>query len=288
MISPQLQLQILTGAYSSCNFFDVVNDEEFTGRTIMTNINSPYAEPDEAVDSPTTNDESLLCHSLGLLLHELFAVEDLTRMKPKAFQMNDSGYEGIPLAKKISLPSFSHLSGNDFSREMSISRSNSKICHGEGPGEVNLLCALNTIGYSTSLSQVVMNLVDCGLGLFRSGDSYPCLEMAIADLSLLLEEPGRFLFEDFHLSQKGERIISSGKGNNRLYGRTAEAHLITDTFCRVASTGESEAFLIGGFSGYAMLILLDFYFYLYALGFLTRALVFVVKMRKDSTRAKCI
>lgn len=249
MINPQLQLQIVTGAYSSCNFFDVVNDQEFTGRTIMTNINSPYAEPDETVGSPTTNDESLLCHFLGLLLHGLFTTEDLARMKPKALPKDDSDYEGIPLAKKISLPSFSQLSGNDFFREISISGSNSKICHGEGPVEVNLLRALNSIGYSNSLSQVVMNLVDCGLGLFRSADSYTCLEMAISDLSLLLEEPGRFLFEDLYLSQKTERIISSGKGNNRLYGRTAEAHLITDSFCRVASTGESEAILVGGFSG---------------------------------------
>jgi hypothetical protein len=74
--------------------------------------------------------------------------------------------------------------------------------------------------------------------------------MAIADLSLLLEEPGRFLFEDFQLSPKEQGIIYSGKGTSRLYGRTDEARLLTDTFCRVASTGESEAIIIRGFMGY--------------------------------------
>eukprot|EP00804_Cyclotella_cryptica_P019416 CCRYP_006604-RB/>CCRYP_006604-RB protein AED:0.03 eAED:0.03 QI:114/1/1/1/1/1/5/168/1358 len=248
MINPPVHLQIMTEVYLSCNFFDVVSDEAFTGRTIMPNIISTYATPSDSGDSTAPNDESMLCHFLGLLLHGLFSGVDLVRIKPQALQVDERSYENEPLAKKSS-ERFCHVRGPDFSRSISVSGSVSKNSHGEEPVDVDLPCPLSTIGYSTSLSHVVTDLVDCGLGLFRSGGSYPSLEMAIADLCLLLEEPGRFLFEDFRLSQEGERIISCGKGNSRLYGRTAEAHLITDTFCRVASTGESEAFLIGGFSG---------------------------------------
>jgi hypothetical protein len=228
MVNPQMKLHILTGVQLSYNFFDTVNDEEFTGRTITPSIISPYVKPDSTGDSRTTNDESMLCHFFGLLLHRLFACEDVAGIKPQALQKVEDTYEGKPLSKKKSSATFSQAT--------SISGSDSV--------QANFLRPLSIIGYSSSLSQVVTNLVDCGLGLARSSDSYPSLEMAIVDICYLLQEPGRFLFEDFRLSPK-EGLIS-----RRLYGRTAEARLITDAFCRVASTGESEAFLISGFSGY--------------------------------------
>lgn len=250
MIDPQLQLQIITGVSSGCNFFDVVNEDEFTGRSIIPKIVSPDAKPGNTVDSRITNDESMLCHFLGLLLHGLFSGEDLTLIKPQAFQKDEKNYQGNPSTNKTSSESVPHLRCNEFSLAISASRADSKHCLGKASVEANLLHPLSTIGYSNSLSQVVTNLVDCGLGLFRSGDSYTSLEMAIDDLSLLLEEPGRFLFEDFQLSPKEQGIIYSDIGNCRLYGRTVEARLLTDTFCRIASTGESEAILIGGFTGY--------------------------------------
>eukprot|EP00804_Cyclotella_cryptica_P019420 CCRYP_006611-RA/>CCRYP_006611-RA protein AED:0.16 eAED:0.08 QI:0/0/0/1/0.75/1/5/0/1159 len=244
MIKPPLRLQINT----SCNFFDVSSDDEFTGRTIMADIISPNVKPDDTGDVQT-NDESMLCHLFGLLLHLLFAGEDPAGIKAYGHQKNDKNYEDMPLAKKSSLQSFPHMRGGDFFQAKSVSESDSKNCHYEGSEQVHLLQPLSTIGYSASLSQVVTNLLDCGLGPFRAGDSYPCLEMAVVDICFLLEEPGRFLFEDVQLLSKGERILAIGKENERLYGRTDDAHLITDTFCRVASTGESEAILIGGFSG---------------------------------------
>ncbi|KAL3799465.1 hypothetical protein HJC23_013920 [Cyclotella cryptica] len=249
MINPQLQLKILTGVSLTCNFFDRAPDDEFTGRSIMSRIISPHVKPDNAGYSPTLNDESMLCYFLGLLLHGLFSGEDVAGIKPHALQNVDRSHEDETSAKKKSMEMFCHMRGPHFSRPLSVSGSVSKNCRDEASIDGILLPPLSTIGYSTSLSQVVTSLVDCGSGLSRSGDSYPCLEMAISDMCLLLEDPGHFLFEEFQLSPKEEGIIYSGREITKLYGRAAEAHLLTDTFCRVASTRESEACLITGFSG---------------------------------------
>eukprot|EP00804_Cyclotella_cryptica_P019177 CCRYP_021112-RB/>CCRYP_021112-RB protein AED:0.02 eAED:0.02 QI:21/1/1/1/1/1/4/1110/1196 len=243
MVNPQLQLKIIT----SYNFFDLGNDEEFTGRKVTADISSPDENSDHVADALKTNDEITLCYLLGMILHGLFAEEDVDEIKRHGLPKDDRSYEGMPSAKKRSTQNLPPVRGSDFPLASSDLGSYCKSYKSRGEGQV-VAPFSTSIGYS-SLSQVVTNLVKCGSSLVPSSDSYSCLEEAIVDLCLLLEEPGRFLFGDFQALPKGERAISIGKGSDRLYGRTAEAHLITDTFCRVVSTGESEAILIGGFSG---------------------------------------
>jgi predicted ATPase len=95
---------------------------------------------------------------------------------------------------------------------------------------------------------VVQNLLDC-VEENRPDNAYDSLDAAIKDLHLLLLDPSRFLFnhEDI-LENNGSAQQQLLFREDTLYGREKEVSLITDAFCRVSS-GKSEAFFIGGFSG---------------------------------------
>lgn len=102
---------------------------------------------------------------------------------------------------------------------------------------------LTDVGLSFALWSMVKSLIDCGDTDIHS-ESYPSLIAASEDLRLMLRDPERFLFgREFTPNP----ILSNRKG--KLYGRAKELSTIADTFCRVASTGESEAFIIRGWSG---------------------------------------
>jgi hypothetical protein len=105
---------------------------------------------------------------------------------------------------------------------------------------------LREIGYPSALSQIVTNLLDCGSHLFSSDDSYQCLDEVMNDMNILLREPGRFLFDQHRMPTGGLRLTVS---RGQLYGREEETTILKDTFCRVASTGHSEAVFVSGFSG---------------------------------------
>jgi hypothetical protein len=76
-------------------------------------------------------------------------------------------------------------------------------------------------------------------------DFYPSLKEASHDMHMLLCDP------DCYLSDLA--VTSSTMGvlpvrTDKLYGREKEKEKITEAFCRVSS-GHSEAFFIGGYSG---------------------------------------
>ena len=71
------------------------------------------------------------------------------------------------------------------------------------------------------------------------------LDEASLDLHVMLLAPSTFLYDkEPVLAQPRLRL-----GMKKLYGREDEQSAITDAFCRVATTGTSEALLIGGYSG---------------------------------------
>jgi len=105
-------------------------------------------------------------------------------------------------------------------------------------------------GLPASLCLMMQNLLECDcLGDCgqQSGDAYTSLDVVAKDLHLLLFDPDRFLFD---------KEVNVGTSDNmqllykkeKMYGRDIEESLITDAFCRVSS-GTSEAFFVGGFSG---------------------------------------
>lgn len=114
---------------------------------------------------------------------------------------------------------------------------------------------LSAYGCPSSVCRLVHNLFDCGwCSAFRHDDTYPSLEVVIGDLVLLLKDPAIILFEQYdQLQQLQQKQPPGGRTlffrHYKLYGRIVDATAITNSFCRVASTGHCEAFLDGGFSG---------------------------------------
>jgi hypothetical protein len=96
---------------------------------------------------------------------------------------------------------------------------------------------------------VVQNLVECG-EYNRPDNAYESLDAVIKDLHLLLLDPSRFLFNHEFVFESNGRTQQKPLlfREDTLYGRDNEVSLITKAFCRVSS-GKSEAFFVGGFSG---------------------------------------
>ena len=90
------------------------------------------------------------------------------------------------------------------------------------------------------ISRVVNDLLKSGEDDNNIPDNcYISLVDAIEDINHLLAEPMQYLFNS------NQQLLKSTK----LYGRTSEAKSLLDAFCRVASSGRSEAFVTTGFSG---------------------------------------
>jgi hypothetical protein len=165
----------------------------------------------KTLDQDEKRDDSLLCHSFGVLLYNLFSGESLTE------------------EKKESAASIQELDG-----------------HGQLPPAKKSICMTCTPSLSTftttSVTRLVNSLLDCQLAAeVRPEDAYTSLEVAIGDLQLLLKEPSVFLF-DFE-----NRCLN--QDSSKLYGRKEEMSALSEAFCRVALSGKSEALMIGGYSG---------------------------------------
>ncbi|KAL7482010.1 hypothetical protein ACHAW6_007699 [Cyclotella cf. meneghiniana] len=278
MIHPFLSLQIdATASSPSCNATDRQRSDGISGRDLFVTITSPF--PSDCVMSGeqdySSDSESILCHLLGGLVHFLFSGGRCGNINQHILPTDDRGYDlsgngvaeinGHTMKKnsRINFPpeqqcgilndvvntwtdSYPLVRDADFSRGMSIlGHGNMRSHSGNSSGShVNVhLSPLMELGYPPCLSQLVTNLVDCGLGLFRPDDSYHSLAVAIDDMKTLLQQPNRFLFDD--PLAKGNPFI----GNDRMYGRSKEIACLTNIFCRVASSGETESIFVVGFSG---------------------------------------
>jgi hypothetical protein len=205
--------------------------------------------------------EITLCYLLGALLHFLFAgttTQSLSKDGNVAFGTEE------PLSKKKSSYLFKRkeaksstekrtpdvlpfVRGTAFSEAVSILGDEDKpeIGRNNESGQKTPRTPLIDLGYPFSLSQLVMNLIDCGLGLFRPDDSYPSLAVAINDMQVLLQEPSRFLWNHYTTPHNHNLFTNDVK----LYGRSQEVLSLTNAFCRVSSAGRSESIFVGGFSG---------------------------------------
>eukprot|EP00804_Cyclotella_cryptica_P017304 CCRYP_019578-RB/>CCRYP_019578-RB protein AED:0.37 eAED:0.39 QI:0/0/0/1/0/0/2/0/449 len=254
MITPFLSLQIdNNSSSSSCDTIDTERENGINDRNIVSTITNPFSSDcyvsgaDDSADS-----DSMICHLLGVLIHYLFSLGRCGNVKqhslPKDVKgdgpSDDEDVEcNAPLMKKKSpgwymspekqggirnnlgntlADSCPPVSGADFSQGMSILGYGNMPNYSGNSGESNVnlrLSPLMDFGYPPSLSQLVTNLVDCGL------------------------ETETLLFDD--PPSKSNVFI----GNERLYGRSKEIASLMHAFCRVASSGESESMFVGGFSG---------------------------------------
>eukprot|EP00804_Cyclotella_cryptica_P020612 CCRYP_003442-RB/>CCRYP_003442-RB protein AED:0.05 eAED:0.05 QI:255/1/1/1/1/1/3/704/1362 len=248
MITPPVSLRLSATSSINSKVFEIDETEDISGRNISTTIVKKCSGTLlDAKCKPC--DEMLLCYKLGEMLHFLFSGETVSQGN---FQANGHGNreeltkDDCLFEKALAELPPKKQSRSSFSQSLSISGSNSD-------SNVNRrlsfqeFCPLSEKGCPISISQLVGNLLACGDGLFRSDDSYSCVEDAIDDMHLLLEEPHRFLFEPLNTSYHGKTLLTFP--NDRMFGRSAEASKITQAFSRVVSTGRSEIIIVSGYSG---------------------------------------
>ena len=282
MISPPLSMQVVSSALEvMTNSYAVYStqEHELWGRNVETEVtkHSPFCCAKAAAPQDEQDDDSSLCFSFGTLLHFIFSGEDssidvpdlctITRgsgnsefchgrqgenpmvaMSPRNMEGNPQfgvDDDEPPRPEKLNgMPSrLQHE--NTFDRAISLSgHSNYALSGQDAKFTARKFRSLQSIGLPSNISRLVKNLLDCEceVGLFRPDDSYSSLNVAIEDISLLLRKPSTFIFES------NTPVLKSVE--DKFYGRQAEAASLRDAFRRVAASGQSEAFVIGGFSGY--------------------------------------
>lgn len=249
MISPPLSIRVIAPSFSGSDVFEEEGKDKM-GKNVQVEIilhDLPVWE--DQTDNISQKDELMLCHLFGVILYVLFSqsgelekAEVHTRSSRTARNENDQGGNNDDIIKE---PSNKKNISDHFS-------SNNANDNGEEP-HPSPYAPLNERGCSSSVWSLVQNLLDCGWGDFRPNDSYPSLEVVCKDIHLLLSDPEHFLFDYYEYigaanpSVDGRMPLQISKDN--LYGRKEESTLISDAFCRVASSGESEALFISGYSG---------------------------------------
>lgn len=259
MVSPFSSLRIVTSRSNSLD----ERSQEIMGRRIVAELTCPVTSDfDESATEVSSNDDSILCHLLGGLLHFFFTGsckqgvpkdnnKVLTEQEEPLMKKRSSDVltcdEAILPPEKRPSEVMPLVRGAEFSQAVSIlGHDDNSDCGLKNQSGVRLsLPSLIDFGYSFSLSQLVKNLVDCGLGLFRPDDSYPSMDAALSDMQLLLQQPSRFLWDHYNTPQKQNLFIN----NVKMYGRSEEVASLTNAFLRVMSSGLSESVFIGGFSG---------------------------------------
>jgi hypothetical protein len=277
MISPPLSMQVMSSVLDkTANSFAACSTHEYElwGRTVETEVtkHSPFCCAKAAAPQDKQNDDSSLCFSFGTLLYFLFSGEDssidvldlCTIMRGSGNSERRHGHQGEnPImsprnmggnpqfgvdddepprpAKLLSCMPSQLQQENTFNGAISLSsHSNYAFSGQDAKSTARNSRSLQSLGLPSNISRLVKNLFDCKceVDLFCPDDS--SLNIAIEDISLLLREPSTFLFES-------DTVLKSME--NRFYGRVSEAAALRDAFRRVAASGHSEAFIIGGFSG---------------------------------------
>eukprot|EP00804_Cyclotella_cryptica_P023399 CCRYP_000531-RA/>CCRYP_000531-RA protein AED:0.03 eAED:0.03 QI:150/1/1/1/1/1/4/75/1330 len=255
MISPPLTLKLVSTSFTRSNFFESANDED-CGRTVEAVIAthslsccSKTAFKDETLD------DKFLCYSFGVLLDFIFfggSLLDVT-MKPGPHENEKEDEEPSDVILEESRPAkFACIPSrceDSFSGALSLSSPDAG--NHNGSDAISVKASLHTHPSFASLpaiSRLVVDLLNCECEIdpFGSDDSYSSFEEAIHDLHLLLQDPKSYLFERINPRPQNEMLTFA---NDKMYGRTSEVSALTDAFCKVALSGTSEAFLIGGFSG---------------------------------------
>jgi len=281
MLSPAVSLRIDSPFFLSDDFFRGSSDytdptrqqQQELGQFLEVEIQNNWPISNVAVPYLGLSEESAVCHLFGALLYELYSemplfscfragqmqVISTTSAMNSMNNLMDESDSFDPLSE--SFHSFSSLSPREPSRKKTVLDTlslNDQYDNETANGNSSQLTALKVsrdnasrstalkdLGLPGSISLLIKDLMDCGWGEFLPNDALSSLKAASKDLHLLLLEPDRFLFDRF-LDQGGCTLNFK---QDKLYGREAERSLITDVFCRVSFTGQSEAFFIEGFSG---------------------------------------
>ena len=215
MISHALSVNIVTTSSCSRGESSRDDDDAILGRRVSAVVTqqSTQCYAIKTDHQNETRDESLLCHSLGVLLQFIFLEENTMKASTQ-------------------LANFENGTKKDKS---------------EQPRRIKSACASTSHTLSRNatapLVRLIQDLLDCNVQdvTSRPVEAYSSLAEVAFDMHLLLGDPNNFLFE------RGTTSLHDPTGE--VYGRAEQISALNDAFNRVASTGKSEAFLIGGYSG---------------------------------------
>ncbi|KAL7543351.1 hypothetical protein ACHAXR_012671 [Thalassiosira sp. AJA248-18] len=259
MLLPGRSLNIVEPFFLRSSFSDVSSGSDQEGQTSGSGEQEDgmgkYLEveffpprPDDAAGGESAavsqREEDSRCHLLGVLLYELFS--HLSPYPGARFSESELENGGDVLteparkkARTLDPTCIAEHLSNSAQVEDEIQEQTHSAVHKSS------CIPLRELGFPSSICLLVQNLLECGEG-DRPEDAYDSLDSVIKDLHLLLLDPSRFLFDHEPTLENGSIQLSFRK--HLLYGRENEVSSITDAFCRVSS-GKSEAFFIGGFSG---------------------------------------
>ena len=242
MLSPKLSVRMVEPSFLRGSFQEGnSDDQEEMGGYLEVEIPS---HPDEngAAISISQREEDHRCHLFGVLLNEIFShrptisAEDTHNEGETDTTSKNGDAQRKPTRKRTQLVDLRAVDVHDGARREKSSS------------------ALPREGYPVSLEErlpssiqiVIQNLLDCGEDN-RPDNAYDSLDEVIKDLHLMLLDPSRFLVDKEPIyDELGNPSLSFRE--HELYGRENEVTSITEAFCRVSS-GKSESFFIGGFSG---------------------------------------
>lgn len=248
MISPAVSLRVITPFFSSDQFFngeagssDGTNQEELLGQFLEVEITTQLASSAEPQFG--SGKENKAIHLFGVLLHRIYSggLPERQSQCTSGGSVGNLHPEDEPSRKRVSTLSFGEESGEATHNDR---KQPTKV--GSNVAQPSDYTPLREFGYPSSLSLLVKNAIDCGWEEeFLPDKALPSLKAVSSDLHLLLLDPDRFLFDRSFVQGREALDIKE----NKVYGRDAEQSLISDAFCRVSLTGNSEALFIGGFSG---------------------------------------
>ncbi len=186
--------------------------------------------------------EKELIHSVGSLIHKLYTEGNPILLLYEfqkgsgASPIDDSGTTEPPMKRIKEGPQ--HMTGANHQSLLSLShRENRESVFADAVDQKAGHLPLLELGFSSSTSSLVDELLDCKC----------TLDVASKDLHLILLDPDSFLVDRYFKPVDGKVSLRIRK--DKLYGRDSERSLITSTFCRVKTSGKSEALFIGGYSG---------------------------------------
>ena len=247
MLSPKLSVNIvepsfLLGIYQEGNDDD---QEELGG---YLEVEFPSHPDADAAIFISQSEEDHRCHLFGVLLNELFSHRP--PISAEDTHINEGGTESLLKNGDAPVEPTRNKTQLVDSRAVGVTG----IGAHDGARREKSCSALQRGGYPVSIEErlpssikiVIQNLLECGEAN-RPDTAYDSLYEVIEDLHLMLLDPIRFLVDKEPICDElGKSLLSFRE--HKLYGRNNEVSLITEAFCRVSS-GKSESFFIGGFSG---------------------------------------
>jgi hypothetical protein len=242
MINPPSSLRFLTPFVSSGEGFSE-EDGDGMGQYIEVEI-IPSPVANQAINPlESLVKEKSLIHSVGSLVHELYTHGNPVLLLYEfqkgsgAISSDDSGFAEPPSKRIKNQPQ--HMVEASYHSFFPVwQRGNMEAAYAGATEQKASHLSLLELGFSSSLSSLVDDLLygKC------------TLDVASKDIYLILLDPGSFLVDRYYKPAPDGKV-SLRIRKDKLYGRDSESSLISTTFCRVRASGNSEALLIGGYSG---------------------------------------